>query len=175
MSIFLEVDGQAVPLQDCSWYSYSPCGCCSGVMMAESGDDVYATEEQAWAHFEPNTALRKRDQSRGLRLEIGLRREVQAKLVMDCPHDPKWGHAPAAVLDGFVWATTEIYPSARDRAHLVPRDVATAYVPRHDFPLARPGKSLCGRDEYRWWTSGRVLADAVECARCVRAAQKAVT
>lgn len=61
-TILVQIDDQTLPLKDCVWAEYRPCGCACGVMTADWGDDeVFATEQQAWQEMYP--LKRERDQA----------------------------------------------------------------------------------------------------------------
>lgn len=61
--LMVQIDGQMVPLKDCTWSMWASCGCLVAVSMAVSGDRVLATEEQAHKSHSP----RKRDRDRETR------------------------------------------------------------------------------------------------------------
>jgi hypothetical protein len=86
MSVFLELDGKPVPIDDLSWYYYAPCGCCYGATLAEVAGQVLATEEQAWQDFWPRADKRRKKKAAGYRFELGLRVEAQKRLGVSCTH-----------------------------------------------------------------------------------------
>jgi hypothetical protein len=86
MSVFLAVDGKPVPIEDCSWYYYAPCGCCYGATIAQSGGRVLATEEDAWRDFWSRSDQRRKKQAAGYRFEIGLLADAQKLLSGQCAH-----------------------------------------------------------------------------------------
>ncbi|GAA2107648.1 hypothetical protein [Streptomyces synnematoformans] len=86
--LLVRVDGTAVPLSDCVWVMFRPCGCPCGVLTAAYGDIAHATEAQAWHEFFPTKREREKYQRQGLRLELMVfdryRREID--LAAKCPH-----------------------------------------------------------------------------------------
>jgi hypothetical protein len=84
-----EVDGQTVPLADCVWVLWLPCGCPRGVTVARSAP----TEDDAWKAFydgrgrwqEIAHAIR-----RGERMELMTHArysaEVYERMLARCPH-----------------------------------------------------------------------------------------
>lgn len=88
MRLLVEIDGQTVPLSECHWVLYQPCGCPTGTMYA----DYAPTEEAAWKEFFPTKRERDRRQRAGYRFELVARQrwhdDVMPKLGSDysCPH-----------------------------------------------------------------------------------------
>ena len=66
----VEIDGQTLPLNDCAWVEYRPCGCPCGVLTAAFGDTAFATEEQARTEFTPLKRDRDRAIKRGFTLQL---------------------------------------------------------------------------------------------------------
>ncbi|MFJ9985370.1 hypothetical protein ACIQUD_15280 [Streptomyces globisporus] len=61
--LMVQIDGETVPLADCAWSMWAPCGCMVAISMAVSGTRTLATEEQAHKNHSP----RKRDRDREIR------------------------------------------------------------------------------------------------------------
>lgn len=171
----VEVDGETVPLTKCSWYFVGSCGCAYGVMIAQLADerygrDVYATEEQAWEHFEPNRVQRERDRAAGDRAVLGLTSEATMRVVLNCKHTPKYGHEITPIPAGYTWAHTDkgrtkhllkgVAPEEESRTHLV-------------APFGEKRKPLCGRTENRYWSADRWrIDDLPECLSCAAKAKE---
>lgn len=68
--LLVQLNGKTVRLADCSWLQRRPCGCVTAVMTAVTGDDVYATAEQAAAHLSPAAWQRAEDERLGLTIEL---------------------------------------------------------------------------------------------------------
>lgn len=70
-TILVQIDGKTLPLANCVWVEYRPCGCPCSVMNADWGDDmVYATEEQARREMYPLKRERDKAIKQGFKLEI---------------------------------------------------------------------------------------------------------
>lgn len=93
--IMLEINGDVVPAADCTWYQVAPCGCTCGasVVLSSYGDDYRITEDAAWKALSGNKREVRKDQAAGFRIELGLTADVKDRLVVNCPHTPKWGVA----------------------------------------------------------------------------------
>jgi len=174
-AIKFEIDGQLVDPNDASWYCYAPCGCCCGVTVLVRNSELLATEDQVWREWEPNATNRKRDRAAGFELRLGLRARVRELLVMDCPHEPKWGVAKTPIPDGHRWAVTSQSPTSRDRRHIV-LTANTVDTPKRGEPFPEwtgiKHESLCGRSEMRWWGDRLSVSDLPECTRCVKSAKR---
>jgi hypothetical protein len=46
------IDGQNVPLTDCDWVLWKPCGCAQAVSVAQIPGYTVADPDTAWAHFQ---------------------------------------------------------------------------------------------------------------------------
>jgi len=120
-AVTFTVNGEPHPATACSWYEVAPCGCTCGVTVAESvyGGRVKLTAEDAWREFYSdrpgNREHERRARAAGFRMELGLRADVQTRLVANCPHTPEWG-VEKVTLDGHVWAGL----TGSTRSHLVP-------------------------------------------------------
>ena len=73
MILHAEISGQLVPLSDCDWVKWAPCGCPVGV--ARAGEDFAVTEEDAWSEFYD----RKRDSDRARRAGARMELVTQAR------------------------------------------------------------------------------------------------
>jgi hypothetical protein len=85
MRLLTELDGQTVPLADCDWVLFAPCGCPVGCCVA----DIAPTEDQAWREFYDHK--RERDRARRDHRMVLMTRERWAAEVMPamrarCPH-----------------------------------------------------------------------------------------
>ena len=82
----VELDGKTVPLADCDWVEWAPCGCPVGTA---AGRNV-ATEGDAWKDFYPREADRERAQKQGYRWELMTHdrwsAEVADLMIAGCPH-----------------------------------------------------------------------------------------
>ena len=82
--IMVEIKGQAVPLSECDWIMYRPCGCTCGVLLAymhEEGAPIYS-EELAWKDWEPKKRDRDKRKAAGYRLELVTHKDYVARI---CP------------------------------------------------------------------------------------------
>lgn len=98
--ISVQVDGEQVPLDQCDWVLYSPCGCPEGVHLAATGQKVYAADEDAaWQSMFDTKRERDRAQRQGCRMELmtheRYRAEVAPMMTARCPHQPE----PAGQMD----------------------------------------------------------------------------
>lgn len=86
MSVYLEVAGQPVPIDDCSWYYYAPCGCCYGATLAmvDGGSRALVSEEDAWREFVSRADRRREKKAAGYRFEVGLRTDADKLLRVRC-------------------------------------------------------------------------------------------
>ena len=82
----VELGGKTVPLADCNWVEWAPCGCPVGTA---AGRNV-ATEEDAWTDFYPQEADRESAQRQGYRWELMTHdrwsAEVADRMIAGCPH-----------------------------------------------------------------------------------------
>lgn len=173
-ALLVEVDGATVPLTTCSWYFVAPCGCTYGAMIAQLADerygrDVYATEDQAWAHFAPNRIQRERDRAGGDRAVLGLTSDLTTRVVLGCTHVPRYGRETTPIPDGYCWAHTD-----RPRTkHLIAGE-APEKGGRSDSvqPFGEKRAALCGRSENRYWRADEWrLDDLPECLPCAARAK----
>ena len=85
------IDGKHVPLTECDWVLWGPCGCPFGVSMAATAHGVRAADEDAaWKCL--FVTKREIDQAkrRGDRLELMSHErycaEVSDRMIVRCPH-----------------------------------------------------------------------------------------
>lgn len=82
------IDGQTLPLADCVWAIWAPCGCPAGELAATCWDKTFATEQQAWAEIHPDHRERQQRQRQGYRLQLTSRDQADAIDPMaPCPHE----------------------------------------------------------------------------------------
>ncbi|MDQ0377925.1 hypothetical protein [Amycolatopsis thermophila] len=170
MSLMFEVDGKALPADDCSWLLIAPCGCPCGITVIGRGDDVLATAEQAMKAFVPNAEQRRRDAKAGWKVRLGLRKEVH-QLVDDCKHTPRWGVEKTPIPEGHVWArqVVSVRRGNGRRKHLVPViGVENRSEGRYG---AGETPALCGSSTWHWSDKWWDVNDYPECVRCQRAAR----
>lgn len=162
--IYLDVNGQPAPIEECSWLLVAPCTCVAGITVAgRRGDSApIISAEQAMRDFTPNAEARRRDVTAGWSTRLaGNGRAAVNELVgpTGCPHTPKWGVEPTPVLDGFAWAACR----ASKRQHLAPVASLASY---------ETTTVLCGYRSYGWNTEEWRLMDLATCLRCDRDARK---
>lgn len=87
--VFLELAGKPVPIDDCSWYYYAPCGCCYGATLANHGNKSLLTDDDAWQDFWGHANRIRKKKAAGYRFELGLRQEAQQRLGVECTHGKK--------------------------------------------------------------------------------------
>lgn len=84
----VDIDGQTLPLTNCVWITWAPCGCPCGALTAAFGDEAFATEEQAWREKFPTKRERDKYQRQGYRIELmgwdRYRKDIN--LAARCPH-----------------------------------------------------------------------------------------
>jgi hypothetical protein len=80
-TLYAEIGGVPVPLADCDWVHWRPCGCPTGVTLAR-----YApTEEDAWKVFHPRKRAAEEARKRGERMELMTHQRCVAEVM------PHWG------------------------------------------------------------------------------------
>jgi hypothetical protein len=86
--LMVEIDGQLLPLTNCTWITWAPCGCPCGALTAAFGDEAFATEQQAWQEQYPLKRERDKYQRQGYRLELMSweRYLAEVDLAAKCPH-----------------------------------------------------------------------------------------
>lgn len=96
--LLAEIDGLAVPLSDCDWVMWSPCGCPVGVTVARYA----ATEEAAWKAFYDRKRDSDRAQRQGYRIELVTHArwgtEIKHLMTGRCPHKAS-GEGSSAATD----------------------------------------------------------------------------
>lgn len=162
--LYLDVDGQPVPIGECSWLLVAPCGCVSGITIAgRMGSNApIISAEQAMRDFTPDAESRRRDVAAGWTVRLaGNGRAAVDELVgpEGCQHTPKWGREPKPELAGFVWATCR----NSHRQHLVPAAEVGSY---------ESTTVLCGFRSWGWKVDEWRLGDLATCLRCERDARK---
>lgn len=167
--VYLEVDGQPVPASECSWIDTAPCGCISGVTMAEIGDEVLVNVEQASASYYSNAVARARAEQEGFRLSLTTHAKFRATKWDDCPHDPKWGVAHVDPPEGWEWGTADGgFGRQTHLKHMVPTGNAVERTAKwDDRPDALP--ALCGakrKSKYDHWRVADWTVDVEPCLKC---------
>ena len=89
-ALHAEVGGKLVPLADCDWVLWQPCGCMQAIAVASAPGHVVATEEDAWRQFYDRAASRKVARKGGMRVELitheRWKRELMEPFGKPCPH-----------------------------------------------------------------------------------------
>ena len=91
MNLSVEIDGQHVPLDDCSWVLWGKCGCPYGVTLAGTrGGCSIITEDDAWKEFFGRKRDRDKAKREGDRMELmttaRCRAEVLDRMKVRCGH-----------------------------------------------------------------------------------------
>jgi hypothetical protein len=90
--LYAGIGGKLVPLADCDWALWKPCGCLSAVAVAclPQAGQMVATEEAAWKEFYDRAAQRKQAAKAGMRVELitheRWKRELMEPFGKPCPH-----------------------------------------------------------------------------------------
>lgn len=88
MILQVEIDGQTLPLSDCEWVHWAPCGCPVGVTLA--GEGYAITEQDAWKMFYARKRESDRGRRKGYRMELATRQrwsaEIMPLMAAPCPH-----------------------------------------------------------------------------------------
>jgi hypothetical protein len=160
----MEYDGKPVPADDLVWAIYSPCGCQSGVIVAQSGSYLIPDEATAWKEFFESAAIRKREQKRGYTFKLLLRQDGTKMLGGTCGHTPKWGVPDTTPPEGLAWAKEQKGKSL----HLIPY---TGPTDRPKFVTAEGGydnkiASSCGREHWGWEVDGYFESEYLTCPKC---------
>lgn len=91
--LLVRIDDKTVPLHDCAWVEYAPCGCAVSVMVAamRDGTRALATEDDARRHLDPKKRDRDKAIRQGYRLELMTmdRYRTEVDLAVRCPHPKK--------------------------------------------------------------------------------------
>lgn len=86
--LMVQIDGHMLPLSNCTWITYAPCGCPCGALTAAFGDEAFATEAQAWREHYPLKRERDKYQRQVYRMELMSwdRYRTEVDLAAKCPH-----------------------------------------------------------------------------------------
>lgn len=92
-AIAAEIGGTYVPLEDCDWVLWGPCGCPFGVTVGALPPPftvTHATEESAWRAFYDTARDIGQAKRRGERVELltheRYKAEIADRLLAKCPH-----------------------------------------------------------------------------------------
>jgi len=92
IALSVEINGKQVPLTECDWVMWAPCGCPQGVTVAAlpASGRVIATEDAAWKEFYDRKRDSDRARRQGLRLELMTHerycREASPRMTEKCQH-----------------------------------------------------------------------------------------
>lgn len=76
-AILVKIGRKHVPLKECDWVVFKPCGCPTTVMLAQYDDsEALATESQAWDSLLDDLPPAKRRKEIERRLKAGFRMEL---------------------------------------------------------------------------------------------------
>ncbi len=93
-TLYAEVEGKPVPLDQCDWVLWKPCGCLQAIAVASIPGHLIATEEQAWKQFFRAADGRRKARVAGLHVGLTTHQRWVADLMegfgKPCPH----GEAP---------------------------------------------------------------------------------
>src|SRR5581483_4991938 len=159
-AVSVELGGRQVPLRDCDWVLWAPCGCPAGVTVASTPDEglVQDTEMAAWMAFYDDADEIIRAQRRGEHLELMTHErwsaEVADRMTGRCGH----AGADAGTTDRLAGGsrTTTQQPSAGGVRQ--PQDPSVAYPVRGGghAPAGRATAAAsalpAGQAEPRTWT-----------------------
>lgn len=88
--LLVVIDDKPVPLNDCAWVEYAPCGCAVSVILAAMSDGSRAltTEDHVRHHLDPKKRDRDKAIRQGYRLELMTmdRYRAEVDLAVRCPH-----------------------------------------------------------------------------------------
>lgn len=165
MNVYLEYEGKPVLASELTWCIYSPCGCQSGVMVAQSGSYLVPDEETAWKEFFENAAIRKREQDRGYSFKLVPHAEGTKALSAKCHHTPMWGVPDESAPEGFTWAR-------KDKAKLIHLVPVTGDADRPRFLTAEGGyndkiATRCGLENWSWQADPWLKSEFLTCPKCV--------
>ncbi|WP_438479147.1 hypothetical protein [Streptomyces asiaticus] len=68
--LLVQIDDKTLPLTNCVWITWAPCGCPCGALTAAYEDDAHATEQQAWQEIYPLKRDRDKYQRQGLVVDL---------------------------------------------------------------------------------------------------------
>lgn len=172
-ALLVQVGSEVLPLEKCSWVFRGSCGCAYGVAIAQTAARCSATEDQAWADFEPNRIQRDRDRALGDTATLLPTSQAVDALRDDCSHEPRYGHPVTPVPDGYLWAATDGLNARARVKHLV---AEPSERPERGwlYPWdAGRVKALCRRSESRQWSDRKwLIEDLPECTACAKAAAR---
>lgn len=84
------IENKPVPLHDCAWVEYAPCGCAVSVVVAamHDGSRALPTEDDARRNLDPKKRDRDKAIRQGYRLELMTmdRYRAEVDLAVRCPH-----------------------------------------------------------------------------------------
>lgn len=177
-------DGTTLPLSECAWVRFLPCGCACGVALAEHSP----TEADTWLGFTHHETAKEvaHDKALGYRLELHPRGRGLDLLKAgdDCTHPDRGLPSEPALPEGYVWAVKKLTGVAsrvrhavllgpddahphwstkgyRSKATMLCRDVSNR---RHiGWYFAEDG------DKSEWWCHPqRALDAALPCKNCTK-------
>ncbi len=160
--IFVKVDEADAPmsLYDLAWEHVAPCGCTSGIMVAETTDADAAVREMT-----PNAEQRRRDAAAGFLFRLAPRDLVLDRLGKKCECTPRFGLEKVTVPDGYRWAETR----GNRRQHLIAVDPD---APKEFRNVWAKHVHTGPRDHNNLWH--RAWGDTPTCRTCERWATKQV-
>ena len=89
-TLYAEADGRIVPLHECDWALWKPCGCLQAIAVAAMTGHVVATEDDAWKQFYDRASSRKVARRGGMRVELVTherwKRDLMEPFGKPCPH-----------------------------------------------------------------------------------------
>ncbi len=92
VTLSVELGGRHVPLRDCDWVLWGPCGCPLGVTVGATNDGgiMQASEDAAWKAFYDRKRDIERAPRRGEHLELMTHEcycaEVSDRMLARCEH-----------------------------------------------------------------------------------------
>lgn len=90
--LYADIGGKPVPLADCDWALWKPCGCLQAVAVAciPAAEHLVATEAAAWKQFYDRPGERKAAAAAGMRVELITHKRWISELMepfgKPCPH-----------------------------------------------------------------------------------------
>jgi len=79
MILHAEIDGRMVPLSECDWVKWAPCGCPVGVTRA--GEGYAVTEQDAWKEFYDRERYADQARRSGYRMELVTHERWSAEIM----------------------------------------------------------------------------------------------
>ena len=175
-NLWLNLDGETVPLDDIIWEAVGSCGCPFAWHVAVSqGNVLSATVEAAKDQLFENRVERAYNERAGVTVRPVRRGEINPR--HECDHTPRYGLPDADAPEGHEWATTDMWWRGR-QTHL--RHIIPALDPNADQYRTSQTKALCGKDPSRsrgiWRTdatdAGTHVRSKVPCAKCTKAVSR---